>query len=197
MRWASPSHSCVSVFSPVATFTQNKGRLVVVKLGDMVQHKRDTGASTALATSACLADPLAPDLLQRVAAEDAATITALLAPGPRLRRVLGAPSFENGDVRAAWCAADAGGSSHAYIFGGGTGGAPNSRAAQSGQRTTASIGSSLSASSTVRYARQPRALADGSRPHSTHVRRSARSLFIGNENYSRMPPVVLATMSSP
>jgi hypothetical protein len=104
------------VFSAVATFTENKRRLVVVKLGDMAEHERDTGAAAALAASAGRADPSASDLLQRVAAEDAATITVLLASSPRLRRVLAAPSFEDGGVRAAWCAADAGGSSHVYIF---------------------------------------------------------------------------------
>jgi hypothetical protein len=117
------------VFSAVATFTENKRCLVVVKLGDMVEHERDTGASTTLATSACLPDPSASDLLQRVAAENAATITALLASSPRLRRVLAAPSFEDGGVRAAWCAADAGGSSHVYIFAGGTAAAGSGGAA--------------------------------------------------------------------
>jgi hypothetical protein len=48
-----------------------------------------------------------------VAADDAAMVAALLAPGPRLRRVLEAPSSRDGDVRAVRCAADAGGSSHA------------------------------------------------------------------------------------
>jgi hypothetical protein len=35
-------------------------------------------------------------------------VSALLASGPRLRRVLEAPSFEDGDVRAVRCATDAG-----------------------------------------------------------------------------------------
>jgi hypothetical protein len=139
----------------MTTFTKNKRRVVVVELAEMVQHEPEIEASTTLATSACLPDPSASDLLQRVAAEDAATISALLASSPRLRRVLAAPSFEDGDVRTVRCAADAGGSSHSYIFGG----PPNSRVAQAGQRTIASTGSSLSASSTVRYARQPRSSA--------------------------------------
>jgi hypothetical protein len=102
---------------------------------------------------------------------DAAAVAALLAPGPRLRRVLEAASFQDGDVWAVCYSADAGGSSHVYIFGG----ALNSRAAQSGQRTTVSTGSGSSASSTVRYARQPRSPAVCWRPHSAHVNPSPRS----------------------
>jgi hypothetical protein len=130
----------------MATLAEYERRSVVVQLTEMVEHERKIATTAALAPSACRADPATPDPLQRMATEDAATITALLAPGPRLRRVLEAPSSHDGDVRATWCAADAGGSSHDYVFGG----APNSRAAQSGQRTTASTGSSSSASSTVR-----------------------------------------------
>jgi hypothetical protein len=102
-----------SMLSSVATFAKNERRAVVAELAEMMEHERDVRASATLATSACLADPSASDPLQRVAAEDAAPITALVAPGPRLRRVLEAVSFQDGDVRAAWCAADAGGSSHA------------------------------------------------------------------------------------
>jgi hypothetical protein len=35
------------VFSVVATFTENKCRLVVVKLGEMVKHERDARAAAA------------------------------------------------------------------------------------------------------------------------------------------------------
>jgi hypothetical protein len=117
----------------MTTFTENNRRLVVVELAEMVEHEREIDASTMLAPTAGRADPSAPDLLERVAAEDAATITALLAPGPRLRRMLKAASFQDGDVWAVWYSADAGGSTHVYIFGGGSGGASNSSAAHSGQ----------------------------------------------------------------
>jgi hypothetical protein len=121
------------VFSPVTTHTENKRRVIVIKLGEMVEHERDARAATALAASTGRADPMCPDLLQCVAAEDAAAVAALLAAGPRLRGMLEAPSLVEGDVRAARCAADAGGSSHAYIFRERSGGEPNSRAAHSGQ----------------------------------------------------------------
>jgi hypothetical protein len=121
------------VFSVVATFTENKGRLIVVELANMVEHERNIAVSAALASSVRRADPATPDLLQRVATEDAASVAALLASGPRLRHVVQAASYADGDVRATWCAADTGGSSHAYIFGGRPGGASNSRTAPSGQ----------------------------------------------------------------
>jgi hypothetical protein len=131
----------------VTTLAEHERGSVIVQLTEMVEHEWTIASTAALASSAGGADPSAPDLLQRVAAEDAATITALLASGPRLRRVLEAPSFVDGDVRAARCAADAGSSSYVGDW---PGGAPNSRAAQSGQRTTPSTGSGSSASSTVR-----------------------------------------------
>jgi hypothetical protein len=121
------------MLSSVAALAKNERRAIVIELAEVMKHKRNAAASTTLATSACRADPTGPDLLQRMAAEDAAAVAALLAPGPRLRRVLEAPSFLDGDVRAAWCTADVCGSSHVYIFGGGSGGASNSRVAQSGQ----------------------------------------------------------------
>jgi hypothetical protein len=121
------------VFPVVATFTENKRRLVVVELAEMVEHKRDVTASATPASSAGRADPSPPDPLERVAAKDAAAVAALFASGPRLRRVLEAASLHDGDVRAAGCTADTGRSSHAYIFGGRPGGASNSRTAPSGQ----------------------------------------------------------------
>jgi hypothetical protein len=113
----------------VATLAKNERRAVVAELAEMVEHERKIASTAALAASAGCVDPSAPDLLQRVAAEDAATVAALLASGPRLRRVLEAASSVDGDVRAVRCAAAAGSSSHAYIFIGGPGGTPNSRAA--------------------------------------------------------------------
>jgi hypothetical protein len=121
------------VFSVVATFTEDKRRLVVVELGEMVKHERDARTAASLAASAGRADPTSPDLLQSVAAKNASAVAALLAPGPRLRRMLEAASLQDGDARAVRCATDAGGSPHPYIFGGWPGGAPNSSAAQSGQ----------------------------------------------------------------
>ena len=59
------------MFLLVATYTENKRRLVVVELGEMMQHERDARAAAELATSAHPADPSAPDLLQRVATKDA------------------------------------------------------------------------------------------------------------------------------
>jgi hypothetical protein len=117
------------MLSSVAALAKNERRAVVGELAEMVEHEGDAGAAAALAASACRADPTGPNLLQRVAAEDAATVAALLASGPRLRRVLEAASSVDGDVRAVRCAAAAGSSSHAYIFIGGPGGTPNSRAA--------------------------------------------------------------------
>jgi hypothetical protein len=106
---------------------------VIVELTEMVEHERTIASAAARASSAGRADPSAPDLLQSVATKNAAPVAALLAVGPRLRRVLEAPSLEDGHVRAAWCSASAGGSSHAYIFGDWPGEAPNSRATQSAQ----------------------------------------------------------------
>lgn len=99
----------------------------------MVEHERDARAAASLAASTGRTDSASADLLQGVTAEDAATVTALLAPSPRLRGMLAAPSFEDGDIRASRCAANAGGSWHAYIFCRRSGGAPNSRAPQVGQ----------------------------------------------------------------
>jgi hypothetical protein len=100
------------MLSSMAALAKNERRGIVIELAEVMKHKRNVTASAVLAASAGLADPSAPDHLQRVAAEDATTVRAPLAPGPRLRRVLEAPSSEDGDVWAAWCAADAGGSSH-------------------------------------------------------------------------------------
>jgi hypothetical protein len=79
----------------------------------MMEHERDVRASATLATSACLADPVGAGPSATRGRGGAAPITALVAPRPRLRRVLEAVSFQDGDVRADWCAADAGDSSHA------------------------------------------------------------------------------------
>ena len=121
------------MLSSVAMVAKNERRAVVVELAEMVEHEQRIATTAALAASTSGADPAPPDLLQRLAAKNAAPVAALLAVGPRLRRVLEAPSLEDGDVRAAWCSANAGGSWHAYILGGWPGGGPNSRAAQSGQ----------------------------------------------------------------
>jgi hypothetical protein len=56
------------VFSAVATFTENKRRLVVVELAEMVKHERHIAVSAALAASAGGADPTGTDFLQCVAA---------------------------------------------------------------------------------------------------------------------------------
>jgi hypothetical protein len=82
----------------------------------MVEHERRSLRPQRSHRPLAVRIRFAPDLLQGVAAEDAAPITALLASGPRLRRVLEAPSFQDSGVRAARCAPGAGGSSHAYIF---------------------------------------------------------------------------------
>jgi hypothetical protein len=117
-----------------------------------------------------------------VAAEDAAAVAALLAPGPRLRRVLEAASFQDGDVRTAWCATDAGGSFHALHLRRLAG-----RCAELASRAVRAEDDRLDwllvvvASSTVRYARQPRSPAACSRPHSTHIRPSVRSGFTAAE----------------
>lgn len=100
-----------SVFSVMARFTENKRRLIVVELSEMVEHERDARAAAALAASTGGADPTGPDLLQCVATEDAATITTPLASDPRLPRMLKAVS----------------------LFGRRSGGTPNSRAVQVGQ----------------------------------------------------------------
>jgi hypothetical protein len=84
----------------VTTLAEHERGSVIVELTEMVELERTIASTAALASSAGGADPSAPDLLQRVAAEDAAAIAALRAPGPRLRRVLEAPSFEDGDVFA-------------------------------------------------------------------------------------------------
>jgi hypothetical protein len=97
----------------VTTLAEQERGSVIVELTEMVEHERKIASTAALAASAGRPDPSAPDLLQRVATEDAAAVSALLAPGPRLRRVLETASRSNGDVRAVRCAADAGGSSHA------------------------------------------------------------------------------------
>lgn len=86
------------MLSAVATLAEDERRSIVVELAEVVEHERDTGASAPLTTSACFADLSAPDPLQRVATEDAAAVAALLAPGPRLRRVLEAASRSHGDV---------------------------------------------------------------------------------------------------
>jgi hypothetical protein len=104
------------MFSSVATLAKNERRAVVVELAEVMKHKRNAAASTPLATPARGADPTGPDLLQRVPAEDAAAVAALLAPGPRLRRVLEAATCSDSDVRAVRGAADTCGSSHSYIL---------------------------------------------------------------------------------
>jgi hypothetical protein len=104
------------VLLSVTTLAEHEGGSVIVELTEMVELERTIASTAALASSAGRPDPPAPDLLQGVAAEDTAAVAALLAPSPRLRRMLKAPSCSDGDVRATWCAADAGGSSHAYIF---------------------------------------------------------------------------------
>jgi hypothetical protein len=121
------------MLSSVTTLAEREGGSVIVELTEMVEHEGKIASTAVLASSAGGADPPAPDLLQCVAAEDAAAITALLASGPRLRCVLEAAPSVDGEVRAVRCAAAAGGSSHAYIFGRRSGGTPNSRAAQVGQ----------------------------------------------------------------
>jgi hypothetical protein len=121
------------MFSPVATFAEYERRVIIVELADVVEYEREVRASAALAAPVRFADPPGPDLLQSVAAKNASAVANLLAPGPRLRCVLKTAPSMDGDVRAVRCAAAAGGSSHSYIFGNRPGGAPNSRAAQSGQ----------------------------------------------------------------
>jgi hypothetical protein len=104
--------------SSVAVFAEHKRRRVVAELVEMVEHKSDIRAAAAMAASARLADPSAPDLLQRVPPKHAAAVAALLATGPRLRCMLKAATSSDGNVRAVRRGANAGGSSHVYIFGG-------------------------------------------------------------------------------
>lgn len=122
-----------SMLSSVAALAKNERRAVVAEFTEMVKHERKVTASAALAASAGRPDPSAPDLLQGVAAEDTATVTALLVLAHGFGNVVQAASCADGDVRATSRAADTGGSSHAYIFDGRPGGASNSRTAPSGQ----------------------------------------------------------------
>jgi hypothetical protein len=98
--------SCASMRLSVTTLAEHERRSVIVELAEMVEHERDARAAAALAASTGGADATGPDLLQRVAAEDAAAVAALVASGPRLRRVLEAASSVDGDVRAARGTAD-------------------------------------------------------------------------------------------
>jgi hypothetical protein len=164
---------------PVATLAEHERGSVIVELTEMVEHERKIASAAALASSAGRADPSPPDPLQRVAAEDTPTLTALVAPGPWLRRVLEAVSFQDGDVRTAWCAANPGGSSHALHLRRLPGRCVELASRAFRALATASTGSS---SSVVRYAFQPRPSTACSQPHSPQ--RTYLSRFVGSGELS-------------
>jgi hypothetical protein len=86
----------------VTTLAEHERGLVIVELTEMVEHERKIATTAALAPSPCRADPATPDPLQRLAAEDAAAVAALLACRRPEREPLGGSC-----APAGWCYLDA------------------------------------------------------------------------------------------
>jgi hypothetical protein len=122
----------------VTTLAEQERGSVIVELTEMVEHERKIASTAALAASAGRPDPSAPDLLQRVATEDAAAVFGSASSRPtapaRARDSVPLERRRSGSSvrRRRWRLVTL------YIFRR----EPNSRAAQSGQRTTVSTDSS-------------------------------------------------------